>query len=219
MKSLSKAVSTTILLLAVSACSDDDAPEEQLSAIDRLTGLWTAQCAENPQADTIEPQDIGYFKETLLVDGNRATQTWEYFEDPECSLPVTPGQVSNLESTIFIQKQSLEMAIAFPFGTTETDLGAAQHVTFTELSVAIDGETLSDSELEDQAIVLGEQLGIFIITDSDQLHLGAAAEGGRPGTVPMDRYYIRSPDWTLDTTDPETPTDRQLVLGFQPTSR
>ena len=219
MKNLRKAVSATILLLAASACSDDDAPEEQLSAIDRLTGLWTAQCAENPQADTIEPQDIGYFKETLLVDGNRATQTWEYFEDPECSLPVTSDQVSNLESTIFIQNQSLEMAIAFPFGTTETELGAAQHVTFTELSVAIDGETLSDDELEDQAIVLGEQLGIFIVTDSDQLHLAAAVEGGRPGTVPMDRYYIRSADWNPETTDPATPTDGLPFLGFQPTSQ
>ena len=201
MKRSIKAIAyTPIILLGTTYCTSGNESPELRAAKTLLAGQWEATCQQNQifatdviedDSLTEEEQDIGYFKETLLIDGNLATQTFDYFEDPECNIAVSDLRVSTIDGEVFLQQQSLDMSIGFPFGTTETALGSAKHINFTELSVALDGATLSDEELEQRGIVLGEQIGLFVVTESDHLHLGVSTEGPRPTTVP-DSYYIRS---------------------------
>jgi len=199
MNIIKKLAWTPIILLLVGAshCSDDIEPAEKTQAVAAIANFWEAPCEENPQVETIENQDIGYFKETLLIEGEAinqnytATQTLDYFEDPECNIPVSEVRVESVAGDFSLQQQILEMSVRFPIGQTITDLGAAQHVNFTELAVLINGELLSDEELMERGIELGTQIGIFIITDSGQLHLSTNSDGTRPNTVP-NRYYIRT---------------------------
>ena len=109
---------------------------------------------------------------------------------------------------MFLQQQTLISAITFPEGTTETDLGTAQSVDFEELSVLIDNVELNQEQLDDRDVVLNTILGVFIVTDSDRLHIGFGSETERPASVPLDFSYTRA-------LEDETVVDevRSITLG------
>lgn len=193
-----------ILLLCANTCSVKTPPDERTEALDLLNDEWDAGCRENPTVETDVTSVTGYFRETLLIDGFNATQTFEYFQDAGCTVPVTPDQVANDEETFFLTRQSQEMSVSYPFGATTTDLGEAQHINLQVLSVAVDGVTLTEEELVEKNISLVSLLGIFIITESDRLHIGSktqpesealiidkSAISSRPVSVPLDYFYTR----------------------------
>lgn len=182
-----------LLLLGSSYCSDNGAPPQQTAALEALNGNWKTSCLENPRDESIANSVIGYYDETLQINGLNASLTFNYYQDPECSLAVTAEQVVNpVDQRFTLQSQSKKLSLSFPFGTTSTDLGSAQHINLLESSVMIDGETLSESELQERSIELDNLLGIFVITPSDRLHIATTNTNSRPTTVPFDYFYTRS---------------------------
>jgi len=193
-----------ILFLCANTCSVKTPPDERTEALNLLNDEWDAGCRENPTVETDTTSVIGYYRETLLIDGFNATQTFEYFQDSGCTVPVTPDQVANDEETFFLTRQSQELSVSYPHGATTTELGEAYHINMQVLSVAVDGVTLTEEELLEKDINLVSLLGIFVITESDRLHIGSKTEtesdafgidtsatSSRPASVPLDYFYIR----------------------------
>ena len=181
-----------ILLAIASGCSDRTVTDEVAKANTLFNDTWDSGCHENPRPVDDPNSPVGYFRETLLIDGTSATQTIEYFDDANCSVPVTSQQVVDQnDDTFFLIIQSQDLAVSYPVGTTLTELGEAQHIDLQVESVAINNITLTETELQDAGIELSRMLGIIIVTQSDRLHLGSTTSDLRPATVPLDFSYER----------------------------
>ncbi len=181
-----------ILLTVASGCSDRPAPDENAKAIALLNDTWDSGCHENPRPVDDPNSPVGYFRETLFIDGSSATQTIEYFDDPNCSVPVTSQQVVDQnDDTFFLSIQSQDLIVDYPEGSTITALGEARFIDLQVDSVAINNATLTEAELVDAGIELSQLLGLFIVTESDRLHLGTTNSDNRPITVPLDFSYER----------------------------
>ena len=181
----------TILLTVASGCSDGPEPGNRPIAL--LNDTWDSGCHENPRPVDDPDSPLGFFRETLLIDDFSATQTTRYFDDANCSVPVTSEQVTDQDDDmLFLTSQSQELSLSFPLGTSTTALGQARHIDMQTLSVAINGVTLTEAELEEAGIELSLQLGIYIVTDSQRLHLGSTTSDERPFRIPLDFFYERS---------------------------
>ena len=181
-----------ILLTLAGGCSDRPATDEVAKTTTLFNDTWDSGCHENPRPVDDPNSPVGYFRETLLIDDTNATQTIEYFDDANCSMPVTSQQVVDQnDDTFFLTIQSQELTVDYPTGTTITVLGEAQHIDLQVESVAINNVTLTETELEEAGIELSSMLGILIVTESDRLHLGATTSDSRPVTVPLDFSYER----------------------------
>lgn len=189
-KSSIKSILATALLLFISACDDAPLPQEYLTALEQINGTWDAGCQENPRMATDPDSPVGYFRETLTVRRYSATQTFEYYLDANCTVPVNDNQVANTDETVFLQKQTQRMAVGYPQGTTSTAIGPAFHINLQVISVAVDDVVLTEEQLQEQRIELVDLEGIYIVTESDRLHLGTATDN-RPDTVPLDYFYQR----------------------------
>lgn len=177
--------------LGLSACgSDDGPPAAQIQAIESLTGSFATDCVEDTFSINLDAlEETSYLTDSWVIDGNTATQTFSYFEDAACSIPVT-SQLANEAETLLVTSQSRVLTINFPFGTTQTDLGPAQFIDLQETAILINDTELTAEELEESGIVLERLFGIFIVTPSDRLHINADAVG-RPPALPLDVFYTR----------------------------
>jgi len=184
-----------ILLTVANGCSDNPVPDENTKAVALLSDTWDSGCHENPRPEDDPNSPLGFFRETLLIDGFSATQTIEYFDDANCRVPVSSQQVVDQnDDTFFLSVQSQELIVSYPLGTTTTALGQARHIDFQVQSVAINNTTLTETELEEAGIELSEILGIYIVTESERLHLGTTTLNSRPTTIPLDFSYERLAD-------------------------
>lgn len=177
--------------LVLSACGSSPIPDEFVKVTTLLNDKWDAGCLENPRTDPEAP--IGYVRETLEFSSLSVTQTFEYFQDANCTLHVTADQVANDDETFFLRKQTQQMSVEHQTGKTLTDLGEAYHLDLQVVAVSIDDVVQSDEQLAQLGIGLNKLLGLFIVTDSDRLHINAAVET-RPDTVPLEYFYERSDD-------------------------
>ncbi len=192
-KCIAKALTTSVFVVtALSACSARDA-EPVPTHIALLTDQWETACLSHDLLQADENGETGYFRETLLIETSVATQTINYFQDADCSIPVTPNQVSSEDETFFLQSQTTTLAVNYPDGTTATTLGVANYIDLSQIAVAIDNATLTEQQLTDRQIELQELLGIFVITESDRLHLAATNDGSRADTLPLSFFYTRKP--------------------------
>jgi len=179
-----------ILLTVVSACSDGPEPGNRPIAL--LNDTWDSGCHENPRPIDDPNSPLGFFRETLIIDDFSATQTIEYFNDANCRVPVSDQRVIDQnDDTFFLSSQSQVFTVSFPLGTTTTALGQARHIDFQVESVAINNVTLTEAELKEANIKLGQMLGIYIVTDSERLHLGSTTSTQRPFRIPLDFFYER----------------------------
>ena len=180
-----------ILITVASGCSDGPEPGNRPDAL--LNATWDSGCHENPRPVDDPNSPLGFFRETLLIDDFSATQTIEYFDDANCSVPVTDQRVVDQDDdTFFLSSQSQELSLSFPLGTTTTALGQARHIDLLTESVAINGVTLTEAERKEAGIELTQQLGIYIVTDSERLHLGSTTLDQRPTRIPLDFFYERT---------------------------
>ncbi len=179
----------SIALLTTVACSQDPLSSEQATATSSLNDQWETTCLLNPQSE--QDSEVGYFRETLSISTFTSSQTIEYFQDPSCAIPVTAEQVANQDQTFFLRKQTQQFAVGYPSGSTMTDLGEGFFLNLQVVAVSIDDRVLSETELQSQAIEMQDLLALFVITDSDQLHIASSAEQ-RPTTVPNDFFYNRA---------------------------
>ena len=180
--------------LGLSACgSDDGPPAEQVQAIASLTGSWATDCVEDTFSINLDATDeTSYLIDSWEIDENTATQTFSYFEDAGCSIPIT-DELANEAETLRVTSQARVLTINFPFGTTQTDLGLAQYITLQEDAVLINDTEQTAEQLEENDVVLERLFGIFVVTPSDRLHINADSVR-RPTTVPSDLFYTRQAD-------------------------
>jgi len=182
-----------VMVLGISACGDNSQlTNEAQDAVSALNDTWETDCLVNPTLNVDPDEPIGYFRETLRITTFTGTQTIEYFQDAACTVPVTESQVANENETLFLQNQSQVFSVSYPPGETETDLGTGFFLDLQEISVSIDDTELSEDELEEQDITLDDLLGLFVITESETLHLSTSSTDERPTTVPLDFFYTRS---------------------------
>ena len=177
-------VPLAILITVASGCSDGPEPGNRPVAL--LNATWDRGCHENPRPVDDPDSPLGFFRETLIIDDFSALQTIEYFDDANCSVPVTAQQVVDQDDdTFFLTSQSQVLSLSFPLGTTTTALGQARHIDLQPLSVSINDVPLTEAEREEAGIELSRQLGIYIVTDSDRLHLGS--------TTSVSYTHLRAP--------------------------
>lgn len=182
-----------LLPIVFGACSERPAelPADLQAASGLLNGKWSTACLQNPQQVADPDTPIGYVRETLEFLSLTATQTLEYFQDPNCVVATTAGQVANQNETFFLLKQSQLLSLDYPTGKTSTALGEASFLNLQVESVSIDDVLQTDEQLRQKGITLPTLLGLFIVTESDRLHLATAVET-RPVNVPLDSFYERT---------------------------
>jgi len=131
-------------------------------------------------------------------------------EDPfvEIDPPATEEEQPAEEDT-FVASISRIMDATIADGSTPTDLGRAYHIDLNTTSIAINDEPLTDEQLLDfgievdpdpEATVLEAFIGIFLISNSDQLHLAliqkadpaiVGNESPRPSDISLATIYTR----------------------------
>ena len=178
--------------IVISACSErpEEVSEELKTTSNLLDGTWITACLQNPSPVTDPDAPTGYFRETLEFFSLNAMQTLEYFQDADCNVAVTAEQVANLDETLFLLKQSQQFSLEYPAGTTITDLGEASFLNLQVESVSIDDVVQSEEQLQQNGIELNSLLGLFIVTESERLHLSTSV-AERPVTVPLDFFFER----------------------------
>jgi len=193
---------------------------------DSLFGSWRSDCIENNSTSDATLGENGFYNETFTFAENTATQTYTYYQDANCTFPVENQLVTDDEIPIgqliepptteevavgedeFVATISRVMDLMLLPNTTPTDLGPATHIDLETTSITINDQPLTEEQMQgfgivfnpDQEAVLEAFIGIYLVSDNDQLHLSLAqkadpAELGsetlRPTNISLESYYTR----------------------------
>ena len=147
---------------------DDDGPAPLA-----LDGEWLLTCRERDP----EASDGVHAVTTLTIAGNTTALRELAYADDTCSVPATPAE--------FV----VDVAIAFPGGTTDTSLGVATNIDLTVGEPTFDGAELDAADLEVLASIgfFDTRYDIALI-DGAELYFGDfESDPARDGTAPERR--------------------------------
>jgi len=206
--------------------SDATGSEPFVTEDELLLGSWRSDCIENNSTSDETLGENGFYNETFTFAENTATQTYTYYQDANCTFPVenqliTDGEIPigqsieppttdeiGVDEVEFVATITRLMDLTLSSGTTPTDLGPATHIDLETTSITINDLPLTEEQMQgfgialdpEQESVLEAFIGIYLVSDNDQLHLSLVqkadpAELGsetlRPTNISLGSYYTR----------------------------